>query len=644
MKKTVKSALLFSTVVLGLVSITAIETTSPQLSITAYADSSDNNTMPPSIAQMTEIIKNMSPNAQAILADYLLYYGFFVSSYSPMYNRNNKNYDSAQDALLDMVSNPNIYQDILGETGLSITNPNADGVTSAFQNPFKINTITSNDLKDVFKVLNISKLQSLQIFNVSLNHDNNDSPLSVIKSANKLTSLFVYETNLSDNDVQSIPLNSLSKLSLIATNVRSIDFLKNNAAKNLNMLALSRNNIEDLSPAANYKLTEIFANKNMVDSSFNTQTITKNVNLSDPNEATLVGDNYKIPLNNLKDINFSVTYDSKNNPSLTPKIDGTHHLYSIIDSSVNPSVISYGYDDNPSLIPDGYLLDGSATNGVSYIEVPKSNFPSSFTFTVQSTQSLNPKETDNTKTSAVDYTYTINLTKQDVNTTTTGSNAGTTSSNSGSTTTTTNINSNSGSTSTGSNSGTTTTTTSSTPTTTGSNTGTSTSTNTTTPNTNVSKPSNNDSNKQTDVPSSAKKLVALKDFKVYKTLKSGKKVAQVIKKSSVVHVLKKVHKGKKTLYLVEYFDSKTKKNVKGYISASSKNVGSLYYTKNVEKVKVLKRLTSYKKAGLKSPSKKYAKGEVLKVKAVKKHGDTYYLELSNGKFITASKQDVEVVK
>ncbi|MCL8496103.1 DUF5776 domain-containing protein, partial [Apilactobacillus sp. F1] len=83
----------------------------------------------------------------------------------------------------------------------------------------------------------------------------------------------------------------------------------------------------------------------------------------------------------------------------------------------------------------------------------------------------------------------------------------------------------------------------------------------------------------------------------------------------------------------------------GYITAKSSYMKSLYYSKNVHKVKVIgKGLRVYKNSKLSKYVKSYKRGTVLKVKAVKKLGTTYRLQLSNGKYVSSNKNLVKIVK
>lgn len=101
-------------------------------------------------------------------------------------------------------------------------------------------------------------------------------------------------------------------------------------------------------------------------------------------------------------------------------------------------------------------------------------------------------------------------------------------------------------------------------------------------------------------------------------------------------------------YYVVQINPKTKKEIKGsrgYITAKTNYVTPLYYSNGVKKVKVLSNtVTAYKKVNLKGATKKYKRGTVLKVKAFKKNGSAYALQLENGKFITANKYFVVKVR
>ncbi|KPN84107.1 hypothetical protein RZ78_03880 [Apilactobacillus kunkeei] len=76
----------------------------------------------------------------------------------------------------------------------------------------------------------------------------------------------------------------------------------------------------------------------------------------------------------------------------------------------------------------------------------------------------------------------------------------------------------------------------------------------------------------------------------------------------------------------------------GYITAKPSYMRPLYYRSNVQQIKVIgKGIREYKNVKLSKAVKGYKHGTVLKVKAVKKYGSTYRLQLTNGHYITANK-------
>lgn len=82
----------------------------------------------------------------------------------------------------------------------------------------------------------------------------------------------------------------------------------------------------------------------------------------------------------------------------------------------------------------------------------------------------------------------------------------------------------------------------------------------------------------------------------------------------------------------------------GYITANAKFVASLYYLQNPKRVRVIGQhgIYSYKQMAFKSSQRVrlIKKGQVLKIKAIRFHGQITRLELTNGQFITANKQFV----
>ncbi|MFC6261306.1 amidase family protein [Levilactobacillus fujinensis] len=82
----------------------------------------------------------------------------------------------------------------------------------------------------------------------------------------------------------------------------------------------------------------------------------------------------------------------------------------------------------------------------------------------------------------------------------------------------------------------------------------------------------------------------------------------------------------------------------GYITANSKFVASLYYLQNPRRVRVISQhgIYSYRGKTFKSSQRVrlIKKGQVLKIKAIRFHGQIARLELTNGQLITANKQFV----
>lgn len=84
---------------------------------------------------------------------------------------------------------------------------------------------------------------------------------------------------------------------------------------------------------------------------------------------------------------------------------------------------------------------------------------------------------------------------------------------------------------------------------------------------------------------------------------------------------------------------KTTSGQTGYITANTDYVGNTYYQTTPKKITVInaKGINAYRKVNLTSKVRHYRKGTVLKIKAVKQHGITTRLILTNGTYITANK-------
>ncbi|MCT6823366.1 MAG: DUF5776 domain-containing protein [Apilactobacillus sp.] len=627
MKKTVKSALLFSTVILGLVSTATIKTTSPHLSITAHADG---NSSQLSVDQAASIVQNMTPTAQAILADSL---AVNQKTFYP----DNQTFSDPQSALNVMLNT----QDKVNDARLL---PELDTETAPI---FKVSNITAKDLNDVFKILDLNILDTFQTYGSNYDHSGGSNPLEVLSGAHKLRSLSITNSNLTGDELTVIPTQSLTSLQLLNNNIRSINLLNSHHFPKLKYLNIPNNHIENLSPISGYNLYSI-TNTNSADqtdvgiTSFYGQTFNETLNLNDSSQVETVGDNYRIYFKNIKDINFNVTTDSDKNTNIRPISDGSYHLFVYSNIPIQYNATFYGHDNQPSATD--LSEDGSTTNGVSYVEFPKTNVPSQLSFVIESTQTIDGE------VPAIDYNYTINLTTHSQSSSDENDTSNDTSTSDMPNSNNTNVSTLPDTPDKGSKSGSATT-----PTPFNTNTNSNISntnnssviTNAQSSNNNTSTSSNNDNEKLTntsnDSDKETNKFSPKKDLKIYKTLKSGKKVTQIIKKSSVLKILKKIHKGKKTLYLVEYLDSKTKKKEKGYIPAGKKIFSSKNNSDDVAKVKLLKPIESYNVNEYGTYHKKYSKGSVLKVVDISMTDHTYYLQLSSGKFITANKDDIRVI-
>lgn len=84
---------------------------------------------------------------------------------------------------------------------------------------------------------------------------------------------------------------------------------------------------------------------------------------------------------------------------------------------------------------------------------------------------------------------------------------------------------------------------------------------------------------------------------------------------------------------------KTTSGQTGYITANTNYVVNTYYQTNPKNIMVIsdKGINAYRKVNLTSKVRHYRKGIVLKIKAIKQHGITTRLILTNGTYITANK-------
>ena len=95
-------------------------------------------------------------------------------------------------------------------------------------------------------------------------------------------------------------------------------------------------------------------------------------------------------------------------------------------------------------------------------------------------------------------------------------------------------------------------------------------------------------------------------------------------------VVTKYHKGRHSLFLY---------NSEIFLCIYTRYFTLSYYQTTPKKITVInaKGINAYRKVNLTSKVRHYRKGTVLKIKAVKQHGITTRLILTNGTYITANK-------
>lgn len=143
--------------------------------------------------------------------------------------------------------------------------------------------------------------------------------------------------------------------------------------------------------------------------------------------------------------------------------------------------------------------------------------------------------------------------------------------------------------------------------------------------------------------------VSVSKISVYATRKIGLyKTVNFTKNNRIRWYQKKPRTKRPTFTVIGYvrtkagtlrYKVKTTSGQTGYITANTDYVGYTYYQTTPKKVTVInaKGINAYRKVNLTSKVRHYRKGTVLKVKAVKQHGITTRLILTNGTYITANK-------
>ncbi|GAA6114207.1 leucine-rich repeat domain-containing protein [Apilactobacillus apinorum] len=664
MNKSIKTALLFSTLLFGAVEAPAVVNHTVNTAIVAHADATTNNDYLASQNVNDPVIRNIlkySVNAQE-----------------------NKNYSNANQITKDdltnltsisysgsLDSNQNPTEKLTDSSLSGITKDLLPNVTSV-----SINNVDFTSVTTLHPLIQWDKISSL-----SLTHDNiNSNLLNTIKgwSDSALSTIDVSNNKISSLDfLKDITINGVTTINISNNQVSDFSPVVNTNWVNLNTLDASHNNITDISPIINIK----WPNLTTLNVSYNSISNIKDFNNTDWTSLNSLDASY----NQIKDIssiqgqqskfsqltNFNVqgnkisdlspvdgfkfgsgshAEDQKVENSLTKTIPSDNQPVQIdsglvdvsldnsLIASLTPSDVSYITYDNltttggdVSLIgKDGKPSQQNGNNGIKTIQVKYDNQPTT-TVKFHFTSGLNNRDASGRFSGT--YTLTINWQEPNNNSNNSGSNTN----NSGSNNSGSNSTSNTGSNNTGvvddhtNNSGT---------------------PNSGTNNGLINDHGNNSGKAEKTVYS---KVIGTRGLNLYKKnaftkknkIKSYKKATG--NKRPLFKVVKKVVSSIKTpryfVYQIDPFTNKEIKNTRGYITASSKYVTPLYYTSGVKEVKVTsKTVTSYKKANLKVASKKYKRGTVLKVKSVKKHGNAYSLQLQNGKFVTANKYFVVKVK
>lgn len=213
MKKSIKTALLFSTLIIGAVETpNVINQTSGSAQFVAHADSTVDNSS-------TSNIKKLDPEIQQILLQNV--------------NQNEfKNYGSA-----DQITNGDL-------SNLQSINYTASGSES-------IKTL-DNINPDIFPLLT-----SISISNVDMSSVKDLSPLAQLTNLNAI--------NLTGANITSDQLNtlgqwsdsSLNNLDLSNNNISSLDFLKDISIPNVKNINISHNKVSDFTPVKNQKWLQL---------------------------------------------------------------------------------------------------------------------------------------------------------------------------------------------------------------------------------------------------------------------------------------------------------------------------------------------------------------------------------------------------
>lgn len=147
---------------------------------------------------------------------------------------------------------------------------------------------------------------------------------------------------------------------------------------------------------------------------------------------------------------------------------------------------------------------------------------------------------------------------------------------------------------------------------------------------------------------STKKVVyALRKVTVYKNSNLSKKMVTYQKQSRTNRpTFQIISKTKNTHHQWVYRVRDLTSHKLGYITASAKVTGNVYYQGNFKQIKVIskKGINVYKTVGLKTRVKHVKKGQLLKIKKTVKQGSTTRFVLSNGNYVTANKTLVQATK
>ncbi|MCT6823367.1 MAG: DUF5776 domain-containing protein [Apilactobacillus sp.] len=298
MKKSIKTALLFSTLTFGFIG-SPILGHQEHPAIIAHADENDEEAR-------VKALNNASPTVQKIILSSINDNPSYLSGLGK------NNFKTASEVT------PDILHDL----------------TALYYQ--KDATLTANDLVSISSIVNMDNLKQIDFNHVTFEQ----SPFNTWSSLPELEELKVVNSNLDSNSLKLLSAPNVTMMDLSHNNIENLNTFADHAFPKLNTMFLENNHISDLTPLTGYEVeANIFAKPSEVTN----QTISKSVTVDTPEK----GGEIKISTDFLKDlkmVNHGSLSTLVNGGSTYLTIDQLSEGWKAVGNDGNPSVNNSEYD------------------------------------------------------------------------------------------------------------------------------------------------------------------------------------------------------------------------------------------------------------------------------------------------------------